>query len=156
MSLGLKYVRLPGASFFGFFGTYMVTEDWILPDCGFYPPEIVEALDFDGNVAVSLAPNGLLHIRKGMAFDGPSSIAWDRKENMQPSGVHDGLYRISRTGKVKRWRRLKLVADKLYGRHCYESGMWKWWSKANEWAVRVGGRKSAKPQPEQQLKVLGG
>lgn len=151
--LGIKYIRLPSASFFGFFGTYEIVEDWAMKDCGFYPEELVEAFDYSGAVVVSLEPSGRLTLFQGMVFDGPSAIAWDRKENIEPSAVHDGLYRLCRTGLVKAWRKLQLIADKLYGKQCHQCGMWKWWAKLNEWAVRWKGRKSARPQAEEQLQV---
>lgn len=148
----LGYVRLPSARFFGFFGTYAVTQDWVLPDCGVYPDEKIELEDHEGRVVLVFNTSGLMEIRKGFIWDGPSAIAWDRKENLKASAGHDGGFRGTRSGKFgDMWEAVQKHFDVLYGAMCAQAGMWSWWAKVNEWAVRWRGRNSAKPQPEDQL-----
>jgi hypothetical protein len=103
-------------------------------DCGFktsvFPWRRIVLGDY-----LELAPNGVLTIRKGYAWDGPSGLTIDTKTGMQGSLVHDALYEMMRAGVLdRRWRH---QADKELRRICREDGML--WVRAWYWyrAVRL-------------------
>ena len=97
---------------------------------------------------ISLNKEGLLIIRKGYAWDGPSGPAADTKNFMRPSLIHDALYESMRDGLLHRSRRREV--DMLLRENCREDGMskirssWVYWA-VNNWAARSstpeGGRK---------------
>lgn len=158
MTLGLKYVKLPGFRLFGFTGSYEVTEDWIYPDCGAYPPKRVTVQDHEGRDVVTMEPSGLLIIHRGFVWDGPSGPTYDRKENLEPSAAHDAAYRALRSGAFgygELYRDTKKAIDELYGELCRQCGMWGWWASVNTWTVKMFGNSSSRPQKEGQLKVHG-
>lgn len=64
---------------------------------------------------------GLLTIRKGYAWDGPSGPAVDTKNFMRGSLVHDAIYQLIREGHLRKDDRL--YADRLLYRMCREDGM---------------------------------
>lgn len=107
------------------------------------PPQTV------GNDYITLLPNGLLTIRFGYAWDGPSGPTIDTKNFMRGSLVHDALYQLMR-GKLLDcgWRE---TADNELRRICREDGMsWlrAWWVFK---AVRFAGESSAEWQDEKLL-----
>jgi len=130
----MKYRKLPNYK-------YEVAEDFklVLPS----------ALAFDGrwtNGYLTVQGRDLV-IGKGYQWDGSSSIAVDCKEDMRASLVHDALYQLMRMGKLD-YKTERLYADQLYRDMCIEDGMWKvraWWRYK---AIRKGGKKFTKPQPE--------
>ncbi len=68
--------------------------------------------------------NGILIVRQGYAWDGPSGPAFDTPAFMRPSLVHDALYQLFRMGLLSViWR---INADKLLYSMCVEDGMWRW------------------------------
>lgn len=70
---------------------------------------------------IELDETGLLTIRSGYAWDGPSGPTWDTPSAMGGSCAHDGLYQLMRMGLVDlKWR---AAADLLYRRICLEDGM---------------------------------
>ncbi len=77
---------------------------------------------------ITLNQNGILIIRAGYAWDGPSGPAFDTLNFMRASLVHDALYQLLRSGKLSTiWR---LDADMLMREICLEDGMWRiraWW-----------------------------
>jgi hypothetical protein len=77
---------------------------------------------------ITLAPDGLLFIREGYAWDGPSGPTVDSKTFMRGSLVHDALYQLLRLGLIPGDRRR--AADRELRRICLEDGMWSvraWW-----------------------------
>jgi hypothetical protein len=82
------------------------------------PPWVVKS-DF-----LLLKPDGLLVIRKGYAWDGPSGPTIDTRSSMRGSLVHDALYQMIREGLLPATARLR--ADEELRRLCIEDGMWKW------------------------------
>lgn len=92
---------------------------------------------------IDLTPEGLLTIRKGYAWDGPSGPAIDTKNFMRGSLVHDALYQLLREQHLKpKWRQ---HADRELQRICREDGMWAlraWWVYQG---VRFGGGPAADP-----------
>jgi hypothetical protein len=76
---------------------------------------------------ISLSVNGVLKVKQGYAWDGPSGPTWDRKENMRGSLAHDALYQLMRNELLPgRWRP---DADAYMCQCCIEDGMRKYWAK---------------------------
>ena len=77
---------------------------------------------------IVLAVDGVMMIKKGYCWDGPSGPALDTKNFMQGSLVHDALYELMRKGLLdQKWRE---QADRELQRICIEDGMSKlraWW-----------------------------
>lgn len=91
-----------------------------------------------------LERDGVLRIREGYCWDGPSGPSVDTASFMRGSLVHDALYQLMREGRLP--LSLRGAADDLLQLHCREDGMS--WLRA--WYVRkaVGwfGKSSAEPQ----------
>ena len=89
---------------------------------GIYPLEAI-LTEF-----ITLNMNGLLFIRRGYAWDGPSGPTIDTKNFMRGSLVHDALYQLMRQELLgSEWR---YAADKELNKICLEDGMSKvraWW-----------------------------
>lgn len=86
---------------------------------------------------VSLDSN-YLFLREGYCWDGATGPAFDTKDFMRGSLVHDALYQLIAHGILpkKPWKR---YADNELVRICKESGM-PWWRRAWVWtAVRLFG-----------------
>jgi hypothetical protein len=64
---------------------------------------------------------GLLTIREGYQWDGPSGPTIDTKTFMRGSLVHDALYQLMRAGQIPRSERH--YADKLLKKICRADGM---------------------------------
>ena len=84
---------------------------------------------------VTLSRDGILSIRKGYAWDGPSGPTFDTRNFMVGSLAHDALYQMMRLGHLDaaRWRE---VADSELRRLCRQSGM----SRLRAWWVYQGVR----------------
>ena len=95
------------------------------------------------NRFISLDATGMLRIKAGYAWDGPSGPTFDTRNFMRGSLVHDALYGLMRAGLLARgWR---LAADRLLRKICREDGMSKiraWWVYS---AVRRYADSSADP-----------
>lgn len=80
---------------------------------------------------------GLLTMKKGYAWDGPSGPTIDTKNFMRGSLVHDALYQLMRNGQLApQWRE---GADQELRRICREDGM----NRFRAWYVLQGVRKGA-------------
>lgn len=92
---------------------------------------------------ITLEANGLLRIRKGYAWDGPSGPTIDTPNFMRGSLVHDVLYQLMREELIAQDHRQ--YADELLRQICIEDGM----SRLRAWGVyqgvRLGGAASAAP-----------
>ena len=87
--------------------------------------------------------SGLLIIKKGYAWDGPSGPTFDTKNFMRGSLVHDALYQLMREKKIGQDQKKR--ADEILREICLASGMSKiraWWVYQG---VKIGGKSSAKP-----------
>ena len=82
----------------------------------------------------SLTRGGVLRIKAGYAWDGPSGPTIDTKSFMRGSLVHDVLYQAIRFGLLPREYRQK--ADEILRDLCIEDGMWKLRAAWVYWAVR--------------------
>lgn len=70
---------------------------------------------------VSLSNAGLLIVRAGYAWDGPSGPTVDTKDFMRGSLAHDALYQLMREGALP--QSCREAADKLLHDLCREDGM---------------------------------
>jgi uncharacterized protein DUF1353 len=71
---------------------------------------------------LELQPSGILLIRTGYAWDGPSGPTIDTPDFMRASLVHDALYQLMRE-RVLDWRRHRVAADLLLRDICLADGM---------------------------------
>ncbi len=104
-------------------------------------------------IFLSLSSGGLLTIRKGYAWDGPSGPTIDTKNFMRGSLVHDALYQLMRLGDLD-YKLHRAQADEILRSICLADGM----SSFRAWyvfkAVRWFAESSATPRPEQEIKVI--
>lgn len=93
---------------------------------------------------VALEPNGLLSLRRGYAWDGPSGLTLDTRNFMRASAVHDALYQLMREGLLDSSQRR--YADRLLRAMCRQDGM----SRFRAWyvyrGVRAFGGLAARPR----------
>lgn len=104
---------------------------------------------------LTLEKNGLLWIRKGYAWDGPSgpTVDYPKAHVMRGSLVHDALYQLMRWGLLHKNQRAK--ADELMRDIFEEDGMWRWRAKA--WYRSVGklAGKAADPEARKEVYYAG-
>jgi len=94
---------------------------------------------------VQFLPDGILEIKRGYAWDGPSGPTIDTKTFMRGSLIHDVLYQLIRMGELPMdYRR---AADAELKDCCIQDGMNKlraWWvHKALDYAGRSAALPSA-------------
>lgn len=88
---------------------------------------------------ISLDRNGLLSLKKGYAWDGPSGPTIDTPNFMRGSLVHDALYQLMRMNLLST-AHYREAADKELRRICLEDGM----SSIRAWWVYEGVRQFGK------------
>ncbi len=97
---------------------------------------------------LELGVDGVLTIKAGYAWDGPSGPAIDTRTFMRGSLVHDALYQLIRIGELP--PDVKPTADKLLRQMCIEDGMnrvraaWVYWG-VRLFAKRAITRAAARP-----------
>lgn len=77
---------------------------------------------------ISLSAQGVIGIRQGYAWDGPSGPTVDTKTFMRGSLIHDALYQLMRDGLLP--LSFREAADTELKKICLEDGMWSiraWW-----------------------------
>ena len=84
-----------------------------------------------------LKKNGLLIVRKGYCWDGPSGPTIDTKTFMRGSLVHDALYQLINNNKISRSYRKQ--ADELLRCYCLLAKMKRLRAWYVYWAVRFFG-----------------
>jgi len=85
-------------------------------DTGVRPPCILQTR------WLRLRPNGLLEIKSGYAWDGPSGPTFDSKNSIRASLAHDAFYQLMRLKLLDRiWR---VEADLYLDKVLEEDGMW--------------------------------
>ena len=92
---------------------------------------------------LKLDETGVLTIRKGYAWDGPSGPAFDTPSFMRASLVHDALYQLMRMGLLD--VDMREPADEQMRVICIEDGMLRiraWWCHRG---VRLGAGPAADP-----------
>jgi len=91
---------------------------------------------------IFLTPDGIITIKNGYAWDGPSGPTVDTPTFMRGSLVHDAFYQLLRDQLLP--QRVRLKADKELRRMCREDGM----SAIRAWwvynGVRFGGAEAAR------------
>jgi hypothetical protein len=104
---------------------------------------VIPVQDIDTDF-IALNTQGMLLIKKGYAWDGPSGPTIDTKSFMRGSLVHDALYQLMRNRHLSntRWR---AVADNELKRICLEDGMFRFRAAWVHRGVRVGGGPAADP-----------
>lgn len=92
-------------------------------------------------------------IKKGYAWDGASGPTFDTYGSLQPSLIHDALYQCIRLGYVTEASRKEV--DRLFLHMLERGGMG--WLRRRIWhrAVRLLGRRAAKPKPHKGHKYPG-
>jgi len=96
---------------------------------------------------VRLMSDGLMVIKKGYAWDGPSGmLVPDLLSLMRASLVHDAFYQLSREGLIDLSQRDEV--DELFRGHCIEDGTFVWLANFGHWGVERWGEKHARPRPE--------
>ncbi len=93
---------------------------------------------------IALSKDGLLFIKKGYAWDGPSGPTIDTKNFMRGSLIHDALYQLMREELLDN-DITREPADRLLQKMCVEDGM----SPIRAWWVykglRIGGDPASDP-----------
>ena len=72
---------------------------------------------------IGLTLDGMLIIRSGYSWDGPSGPTFDTKSSMRASLVHDALYQLMREELIGLSNRP--IADDMLYQLCLEDGMWR-------------------------------
>jgi hypothetical protein len=104
---------------------------------------------------IGLTTKGLLIIKTGYAWDGPSGPLGrlnDTDSFMRPSLEHDALYQLMREGLLDQANRIE--ADMLLRQHCIEDGMSTIRAAYVYQAVRWFGASSASPANVHPLRKL--
>lgn len=98
---------------------------------------------------IELGTEGMLVIKKGYAWDGPSGPTIDTPNFMRGSLVHDALYQLLRNELIdEKWRD---EADDELRRICVEDGMSKICAKWVYIAVRKWGKVAASPESRKKI-----
>ena len=99
-----------------------------------------------------LSDSGLLIVKKGYAWDGPSGPTIDTKNFMRGSLIHDALYQLIRLGYLDK-NIYRILADRLLYDICRHDGMS--WIRAQVvyHSVRVGGNSAAMSKDEKKYIV---
>jgi len=123
---------------------YQLVEEYLLT-VSVTPDDAVEVDEF-----IDLSTEGVLVIKKGYSWDGPSGPTIDTKNFMRGSLVHDALYQLMRADKlsIDQWRE---EADLELKHICLEDGMSRiraWWVHRG---VRLGGRPSASLEARKEI-----
>jgi len=99
---------------------------------------------------INLNKKGILTIKKGYAWDGPSGPTVDTKTFMRGSLAHDALYQLMRNGFIEseKWRK---QADRELKRICIEDGMNRIRAQWVYWGVRWGAKKAASTESQKEV-----
>jgi len=105
-------------------------------------------IDFD---YIVLSSDGVISIKKGYAWDGPSGPTIDTLNFMRGSLVHDALYQLMRENILDK-NTHREQADKLLHEICIQDGMSSiraWWVYKG---VRIGGDSAASASNKKPIK----
>jgi hypothetical protein len=94
---------------------------WLVRPYSLHVPIFPEHTTISSGGFVTLGKNGVLAIKAGYAWDGPSGPTFDTKTFMRGSLVHDVLYQLMREDLLDNSYREQ--ADRLLGRICRSDGM---------------------------------
>lgn len=93
---------------------------------------------------IELHSSGMLLVREGYAWDGPSGPVPDKSSNMRPSCGHDALYQIIRMGLLQHWNWIE--ADYNYAKWLSEDGTWPITVKIHLLGLKLMGGSAALPK----------
>ena len=99
---------------------------------------------------ITLNTQGLLMLRDGYAWDGPSGPTIDTLTFMRGSLIHDALYQLMREGKLDRTV-FREPVDQLLRAICIEDGMWPFRAWYVYQAVRRFARDATDPAQDHPL-----
>ncbi len=116
---------------------YQLVEDYII-ETDIKPKQLITT------EYLNLTLQGKLTIKKGYAWDGPSGPAFDTKNFMRGSLVHDALYQLMREKPLVAGK-FKKPADRLLEKVCIEDGMSKIRAQWVYYGVKIGGRPATDP-----------
>lgn len=122
---------------------YQLAEDYIIA-----LPLPYSECDID-EAYLALSGTGVLRIRKGYAWDGPSGPTIDTRNSLRGSLVHDALYQLIRLGYFP--YNFRKHADDIFYQILLEDGMSK--IRAYTWkkTIRWFGGPNALPSREKQV-----
>ena len=100
---------------------------------------------------MELSINGILTIRKGYAWDGPSGPMIDTPDTMRGSLVHDVLYQMMRLNMLP--LNFRKNADEMLKQICIEDGMSEIRAIYMYEGVRLFGEQYAKPTPQPEIQI---
>ena len=95
-----------------------------------------------------LTVDGMLTINEGYTWDGTSGPVVDTKRNLRASLVHDALYQMIREGCITPAYEVQLLADRIFRAICKIDGVWKIVRPIYYVGLRLGGKRSARPIPQ--------
>ncbi len=96
---------------------------------------------------IALSEDGLLTLHARYAWDGPSGPAFDSRNFMRGSLVHDALYQLMRLGLLDPLEH-RLQADTILRDLCREDGMSLLRSGIAYYTVRLFGERHARPRTD--------
>jgi hypothetical protein len=105
---------------------YQLSEDYFLQTTIKPEKEVNEEF-------IKLTLDGLLTVKEGYAWDGPSGPTIDTKSSMRGALVHDALYQLLRDEKIS--QSCRVIADTYLRDICIEDGMFTW--RAHLWYIGV-------------------
>ena len=92
---------------------------------------------------VTLTTDGVITIKNGYAWDGPSGPTFDTNDFMRGSLIHDALYQLMREGLLPQEYRAE--ADQVLYNICREDGMSQFIAEVAYLAVRAAASPCANP-----------
>ncbi len=98
---------------------------------------------------IKLHTDGILLIKEGYAFDGPSGPIIDRESNMAASAIHDALYQLMREQALphKYWRE----ADYEYAKVLTMCGSWRITINYSLWGLKKANGRAALPKNRKEV-----
>lgn len=139
----IKYRELKNYKY-ELFNGYMIQTD-IFPELNIYEPN-------EENPLIVLTRKGMLCIFPGYAWDGASKPAYNSKNFLRGSLVHDALYQLMRQKRISLDNRDK--ADRLLQSICIEDGMSKFRAAYVYYAVKLFAKNAATPKDEKETNEI--
>jgi len=100
---------------------------------------------------IKLTKTGMLTVKRGYAWDGPSGPVIDTKQNMRASLVHDALYQLIRNRKLT-IKQHKDKADRLFETLCIQDGVPRSTAQIYYLGLKLGGKPAADPKNKKKVR----